>query len=68
MKTARFWSDKGGELVVVGVCDGNLQADFHAYYTNDVMIFDVAAGVWNMWKQKRTGWVEGGCFSLSLSS
>lgn len=42
----------------------NLQTDFHAYYTNDFMIFDVmAAGVGRMQKHGMRGW--GGLFSLS---
>lgn len=62
MKTAqreRFCADKGGEGEVGGV--DNLQTDFHAYYTNDFMIFDVAAGVGRMWR----GWAG---FFLSLIS
>lgn len=64
----RFWTDKGWEMEGRGGGGGrdvdNLKTDFHAYYTNDFMIFDVAAGVGRMWKP---GWVGGGV-SFSLSS
>lgn len=63
----RFWTDKGWEMEGGGGWGvDNLKTDFHAYYTNDFMIFDVAAGVGRMWKPGWVGgWVEG---SLSLSS
>lgn len=44
----RFWTDKGWKMEGRGGGGGrgvdNLKTDFHAYYTNDFMIFDVAAG------------------------
>lgn len=42
----------------------NLKTDFHAYYTNDFMIFDVAVGVGRVWRPEGGGG-EGVFFSLS---
>lgn len=40
--------DGEAEGVNAGAGADNLKTDFHAYYTNDFTIFDVAAGVGEM--------------------
>lgn len=61
----RFWTDKRWEIGEGGLTVDNLKTDFHAYYTNGFMIFDVATGLGACQSLGGGAGVGRGCLFLS---